>query len=45
MEKCDMTEAQDKDFKIESMDMFKNLKQIMNKYFNEVCGNTNSRMK
>lgn len=35
-----MAETQDKDFKIASMTIFKDLKEDMNKSTNEVCANT-----
>lgn len=35
-EKCNKAEAQDKDFKEASMNMFENLKRHINKYFKEI---------
>lgn len=36
-EKSNITEALDKDFKLVIMDVFKDLKEDMNKPLNEVC--------
>lgn len=37
--KCNLAKAQDKDFKITAMNMFKNLKEDMNNPPHEVCEN------
>jgi hypothetical protein len=44
-DKCSVAEVQNKDFKIAIMNMFKNLKEKINKSLNEVCENTNTGIK
>jgi hypothetical protein len=44
-EKCNINESPGRDFKIAIMNMFKDLKEDINKSLNEVCENTNSGMK
>lgn len=36
-EKCNVAESQYKDFKLTILNMFKDLKESMSEYFNEVC--------
>ena len=46
LKKYNIAEAQDNDFKIAKMNMFKDLKEDFNKSLNEFCDNTtNSGMK
>lgn len=43
-EKCNVADAQDKDFRIAIMNMFKLLKKNMNKYNKEIYETSNSGM-
>ena len=41
-EKCSIAEAQDKDSKVAIMNMYKDIKEDMSKYINEISDYTNS---